>query len=238
MSSGSNATRATISFVGVDLDDASSIVGTPRALVAARRRSTTRGRGARPRVAMTVDVRCVTPTSAIARMSCDLGISTVPDPGVHDLTAIVHANVVGQYLRHGVPVAGREVGQEALRPLGLPRFPAAAPAGAVPRSARARRRGLLRRNFAAAEQVAVDHQNDDLAHSASKPSCEVAMRRLGDDRSEVAQSMHGSRRRPGFRRDVPNRHGCSRSTHLARTCSSGDGRHRPSPASSRGVRAG
>ena len=44
----------------------------------------------------------------------DLGISTVSDPGVHDPTAIVAENVVGQYLRHGVPVAGREVRQEAL----------------------------------------------------------------------------------------------------------------------------
>ena len=30
-----------------------------------------------------------------------------------------------------------------------------------------------------------------IRHSASKPSCEVAMRRMGDDRSEVAQPMHG-----------------------------------------------
>ena len=36
------------------------------------------------------------------------------DPGVHDPTAIVADNVVGQHLRHRVPVAGREVRPEAL----------------------------------------------------------------------------------------------------------------------------
>ena len=36
----------------------------------------------------------------------DLGISTVPDPGIHDLTTIINANVVGQYFRHRRPSRG------------------------------------------------------------------------------------------------------------------------------------
>ena len=44
---------------------------------------------------------------------CDLDISTVSDPGAHDATAIVGETVVGQHLRHRVPVAGREVREEA-----------------------------------------------------------------------------------------------------------------------------
>ncbi len=44
----------------------------------------------------------------------DHGIPTVSDPGVHDPTTIVGGNVVGQHLGHRVPVAGREVRQEAL----------------------------------------------------------------------------------------------------------------------------
>ena len=43
----------------------------------------------------------------------DLDISTVSDPDVHDPTAIIDGKVVGQYLRHRVPVAGREVIFEA-----------------------------------------------------------------------------------------------------------------------------
>ena len=39
------------------------------------------------------------------------------DSRAHHPTAIVTGNVVGQYLRHGVPVAGREVRQEALAQL-------------------------------------------------------------------------------------------------------------------------
>ena len=44
----------------------------------------------------------------------DFDISTVSDPDVHDPTAIVDGEVVGQYLRHRVPVAGREVRLEAV----------------------------------------------------------------------------------------------------------------------------
>ncbi len=56
----------------------------------------------------------VTPRSAIARMSAICGIPTVSDTRVHHSTTIVQGNVIGQHLRHGVPVAGREARLEAL----------------------------------------------------------------------------------------------------------------------------
>ena len=40
---------------------------------------------------------------------CDLGIPTVLDPCVYDPPAIVDTDVVGQYLRELIPVAGGEV---------------------------------------------------------------------------------------------------------------------------------
>ena len=60
---------------------------------------------------------------------CDLGISTVSDPGVYDPPTIVAGDVVGQDLGERVPVAGREVRRDSARTAGLPRFPTAAPAG-------------------------------------------------------------------------------------------------------------
>ena len=45
---------------------------------------------------------------------CDLGISTALDPCVYDPPAIVDADVVGQYLRERIPVAGCEVRRVAL----------------------------------------------------------------------------------------------------------------------------
>ena len=86
------------------------------------------GRGAAPRVAMTVDVTFVDSGISVC-MHADFGISTMQVPDVHDSTAIFNGEVVGQHLRHRVPVAGREARQKALDPLGLPRFPAAALAG-------------------------------------------------------------------------------------------------------------
>ena len=56
----------------------------------------------------------------------DCSISTLPEPGIHDPAAIVATIILGKVLRHGIPVAGREMRQEALVP---PRFPAAVPAG-------------------------------------------------------------------------------------------------------------
>ena len=61
-SSESNTTRATIWF-SASISETHSTLDPDRR----QRRSKNRGRGARPRVAMTVDVKCATPTSATAR---------------------------------------------------------------------------------------------------------------------------------------------------------------------------
>jgi hypothetical protein len=45
---------------------------------------------------------------------CDLAISTASDPGVYHPPAIVGNDVVGQYLRERIPVAGGEVRHVAL----------------------------------------------------------------------------------------------------------------------------
>ena len=45
---------------------------------------------------------------------CDLGISTPFDPCVYDPPTIVDKDVVGQYLRERIPVAGCEVRRVAL----------------------------------------------------------------------------------------------------------------------------
>ena len=78
---------------------------------------------------MTVNVMFVTPDVGDRLQVFDRGIPTMSDPGVHDATAIVAVIVLGQQLGQSVPVASREVRQQALVPLGLPRFPAAVPAG-------------------------------------------------------------------------------------------------------------
>ena len=59
---------------------------------------------------------------------------------------------------------------------------------------KARERGVevcLVEDFAAVDQVAVDHQNVDLAPLGFEALVRSPMRRMGDDRSEVAQPMHG-----------------------------------------------
>ena len=126
-----------------------------------------------PRVAMTVNEMSVNPTSAIARDVFYRGISTVSDSGTHHATAIVAVTLVGHYLGHRVPVAGREVRQEALvcarcRVLQLRRW--------MGELFEPRERGVevrLVEELAAVDQVAFDRQKVDLRHSASKPSCEV-----------------------------------------------------------------
>ena len=62
-----------------------------------------------PRIAMRSGVMLVTPDLGERREFGDHGISTMSDSRAHHPAAIVHRNVVGQCLSHGVPVAGREV---------------------------------------------------------------------------------------------------------------------------------
>ena len=123
---------------------------------------------------MTVDVNVCDTELGDGSHVRDLGIPTVSDAGVHDPAAIVSGKVVGQHLRHGVPVAGREVRPEALVHSACRVFqPRRRPAELVEACERGVEVGLVE-NFAAADQVAVDRQNIDVVrHSASKPSCEV-----------------------------------------------------------------
>ena len=135
-----------------------------------REAETTEGE-ALPRVAMTSDFTCLTPTSATARTVCDNHFATVSRPDVHNPTTIVRETVVGQHLRHGVPVAGREVRQEALE-------------HSACRVLQPRRRRLSSSNFAiATSRSASSNSSERLSmspstvstwtsrHSASKPSC-------------------------------------------------------------------
>ena len=100
-------------------------------------------------------------------------------------------NVVGQHLRHGVPVAGREVRLQALVHLACRVFQPRRLAGcssskraiAASRSASSK---ISQRLTMSPSTVKMSTPR----HSASKPSCEVPCRRMGDDRSEVAQPMH------------------------------------------------
>ena len=107
----------------------------------------------------------------------DLGVPTVPDPRVDHSTAIVSGKVVGQHLRHGVPVAGREVRQEAFGHLAGRVFqPRRRPGELI----EPRDRGVevcLVEELAAADQVAVEREKATIRHSASKPSCEVPFAR-------------------------------------------------------------
>ena len=144
-----------------------------------------------PRVAMTVDVTFVIPTSAIARMSDDMRISTVLDSRADHPTAIVAAKVVGQHLGHRVPVAGRESAPQSVRPLGLPRFPAAAPAGC--NSSKRGERGVevcLVEDLAAVDQVAFDRQKMRSPPLGVEALLRGPLSRVGEDRSEIAQPMH------------------------------------------------
>ena len=114
------------------------------------------------------------------------------DPGVHDPTAIVDGKVVGQYLCHRVPVAGREVCLEAVVYSACRVFQLRCRTAEFVES---RERGVevcLVEHFAAVDQVAFDRQNVDRPPLGVETLLRGPMRHVGDDRSEVAQPMHAS----------------------------------------------
>ena len=130
-------------LVGVDLDDVERLDVERLGAVAAEKQIRLRARRS-PRVAMTVSRIC---WPQCRRWPACLAISAsrpcrIPAFTTRRRSSTEH--VVGQDLRHGVPVAGREVRQKRSYTC-LPRFPAAVPAAAALRTARARRRGLPRR---------------------------------------------------------------------------------------------
>ena len=93
---------------------------------------------------------------------CDLGISTVSDARADHPTTIIAGEVVGQYLRHRIPVAGREIRLVALAHLACRVFQPWRRAEFV----EPRERGVevcLVEELAAADQVAVDRRDVDLS---------------------------------------------------------------------------
>ncbi len=192
MSSRSNTTSATIrssasisTMLSISVWNASGRWSRPEKRARVRTRRS-------PRVAMTVDVMFVTPMSAIARISCDLGIPTVSDPGVHHPTTIVDGNVVGQYLRHRRPSRGPRSTSRSARSTWLAAFSSRG-AGRLSSSNRASAasRSASSNISSAADQVAVDRQKFDHPPLGVEALLRGPVRRVGDDRSEVAQPMHG-----------------------------------------------
>ena len=96
MSSRSNAIVRRDPVVGVDLDDVEHL-GVERiaALIAARERTRLRARRS-PRVATTVDVMFLAPTSAIARMFAIAASRPCRIACVHDPPTVLGDYVVGQ----------------------------------------------------------------------------------------------------------------------------------------------
>ncbi len=121
----------------------------------------------------------------------DFGISTVSDTRVHHPTTIVAGKVVGQYLRHRVPVAGREVRPRSARVTRLAAFSSRG-AGRLS-SSKLRERGVdvcLVEQFDAVDQVAIDGGKDDLSPFGFEAVLRGPADRLSEDCSKVAQPMH------------------------------------------------
>ena len=165
---------------------------------------------------MTVDVMALAPISAVARMFAISTSATVSDPDVHDPTAIVDGKVVGQYLRHRVPVAGREVSHEAVVYLACGVLQ---PWRRAAEFVEPRERGVevcLVEHLAAIDQVAFDRRDVDHPPLGLEALLRGPVRHVGDDRSEVAQPMHSLDVDAEVRREVPAWRGCMRSGHRAR----------------------
>src|SRR6202011_136826 len=120
----------------------------------------------------------------------DLDISPVQDTGVDDPTAIVGGDVGGEQPRHSVPVAGREVGPEALVHLGCR---AVRMRRLRVQFLKARERGVevyLFEDFDVADQVAFDCENVDHPPLGIKALLRGPIQHLGRDGSEFVQPMH------------------------------------------------
>ena len=126
-----------------------------------------------PRVAMTVDAIFATPRSARARMFRTYGVSTVSDAGIHDPTAVVGGGVVGQHSAIAAQLRAAKCAKNR-SPTWLAAFSSAAPAAAIRRSWRARRRGRPRRRARTGRSGRLQmRKGRPRAIRKSKPSCEV-----------------------------------------------------------------
>ena len=132
-----------------------------------------------------------------------LGIPTVSDAGVHGPAAVIVGKVVGQHLRHGVPVASREARIEARIYLARRVFqPRRCPAELVELGDRGVEVFLVE-DFAAVDQVAVDRQNGVLLHLGFEALLRGPRRHVRDDRSQVGQPMHCLDMPADVREEVP-----------------------------------
>ena len=187
---------------------------------------------------MTVNVMFRMPTSAKARMFAISASRPCRTPAFTTRRRSSVVNVVGQCLGHGVPVAGREVRKEALEHLACRVFqPRCRPAELVEPRERGVDVGLVEK-FAAVDQVAVDGQEVDHPPLGREAVGRGPMRRMGDDRSKVAQPVHGLDVVGSVGRDLPRgADDCGQVT--GRECyRSAGGRCSPSPALSPVVRGG
>ena len=120
------------------------------------------------------------PTSAAARRFAISASRPCLDPCVYDPPAIVDTDVVGQYLRELIPVAGCEVRHVALGRLACRVFePWRQPAQLV----EFRECGVevcLVEQLTAAEQVAFEHENPDVPPLGLESLLRDAMCSLGD----------------------------------------------------------
>ncbi len=126
-----------------------------------------------PRVAMTVDVRRSNPTSATARMFVRWSARPRKTPALttRRRSAVQCPRPMS---RPSPPSRGPRSSPKNARPLGLPRFPIAVPAAAVPQIGRARRPGRPRRTAPRRFTLSPSTVRSwIIRHSASKPSCEV-----------------------------------------------------------------
>ena len=151
---------------------------------------------------MTVDDTFVIPTSAIARMSAICASRPCRTPALTTRRRSSLEKSSASISAMARPVAGREVRQEAFCHLGLPRFPVAAPRLQF---FEPRERGVevcLVEQLAAVDQVAFDRQEFDRPPLSVEALLRGPLRRMGDDRSEVAQPMHGLDVEVDVRREV------------------------------------
>ena len=119
------------------------------------------------------------------------------------LSPILVSTIRTNMSREDRPIAAVECIGETSRTSGSPRFRAAAPATEL---VEPRERGVevcLVEELAAVDQVAFDRQNVDLPPLGVEALLRGPIRRLGDDRSEVAQPMHSLDVDADVRRDVP-----------------------------------
>ena len=225
-------------LVGVDLDDVEHLgVELPRALHRGRKHGCDEGK-ALP--ADRNDGRRDGSCSDVGDRPHvrDVGVSTVSDSRVHDPTAIVDGQCPRPVAPPWRPSRGPRSTPESLVHSACRVF--------QPRCRRLqflepRERGVevcLVEHLAAVDHVAFDRQKVDPSPLGVEALLRGPMRRVGDDRSEVAQPMHSLDVDAEVRRDVPRTRGCMRSGRRARTLPAAGGRCSPSPVSSAGARAG